>query len=79
MADLPPGVTTLTSTVPALPAGLLSTIWLAVSLVKVVTTVVPKSTAVAPARFVPVMVTFVPPANGPAAGLMPVTVGAPHR
>ena len=36
----------------------------------------PKSTAVAPVRLVPVMVTEVPPAVGPEVGLTPVTVGA---
>lgn len=35
----------------------------------------PKLTAVAPFRPVPVMVTFVPPACGPLAGLTPVTTG----
>jgi len=38
----------------------------------------PKSTAVAPPKFVPVIVTVVPPANGPAEGLMLVTAGAPR-
>lgn len=38
--------------------------------------VVPKSTAVAPVNPVPVIVTSVPPPGGPAAGLMPITVGA---
>ena len=36
----------------------------------------PKSTAVAPARFVPVTVTDVPPDSGPTLGLTEVTVGA---
>ena len=43
--------------------------------VKPVAAVVPKSTAVAPVRLVPVTVTVVPPACGPAVGLMAVTVG----
>ena len=38
--------------------------------------VLPNFTAVAPARFVPEMVTEVPPALGPEFGLTPVTVGA---
>ena len=38
--------------------------------------VVPKSTAVAPVKPVPVIVTRVPPAVGPLVGLRPVTVGA---
>jgi hypothetical protein len=36
----------------------------------------PKSTAVAPVKLVPVMVTLVPPAVVPEVGLTPVTVGA---
>ena len=50
------------------PAGLVTTIWVAVSL----TTSpgwTPNVTAVALARFVPVIVTVVPPATGPDAGL----------
>lgn len=35
----------------------------------------PKRTSSALAKFVPVMVTFVPPAASPVAGLTPVTVG----
>ena len=36
----------------------------------------PKSTAVAPERLVPLMVTLVPPPVGPLVGLIEVTVGA---
>ena len=43
--------------------------------VKLVAGVEPKSTAVAPVKFVPVMVTVVPPAAGPLVGLKAVTVG----
>ena len=42
----------------------------------IVPAAVPNSTAVAPARFVPVIVTVVPPAVGPDVGLTAVTVGA---
>ena len=49
-------------------------------LVELTTTLVaavpPMVTAVAPVKSVPVMVMLVPPAMGPAAGLMLVTVGA---
>ena len=38
--------------------------------VKLVAALAPKSTAVAPVKPVPVMVTAVPPAGGPAVGLM---------
>ena len=44
--------------------------------VKPVAAVAPKSTAVAPVKFVPVIVTDVPPAAGPLPGLTFVTVGA---
>ena len=47
--------------------------------VKAVAAVVPKLTAVAPVKSVPVMVTEVPPAVGPTVGLTPVTVGAGAR
>ena len=43
---------------------------------KLVTCIDPKSTAVAPARLVPVIVTSVPPVVGPVAGLTAVTAGA---
>ena len=36
----------------------------------------PKSTAVAPVKLVPLTVTEVPPAVGPLFGLTPVTVGS---
>ena len=75
VADVPPAVVTVTSTVPAVPAGLVAVICVAVSLT-IVAGVVPNSTAVAPVRFVPVIVTVVPPAVGPDVGLTPVTVGA---
>ena len=60
---MPPGVVTVTSTVP-LPAGEVAVIEVAVSTVMVAALPVPKSTAVAPQRLVPVMVTLVPPPSG---------------
>jgi hypothetical protein len=45
--------------------------------VNVVAAVAPNFTAVAPVKFVPVMVTTVPPAVGPLVGLTDVTVGGP--
>ena len=59
-----------------MPAGLLAVIVVSLTTVKLVAAVVPKSTAVTPVKPVPVIVTNVPPTSGPAAGLMPVTVGA---
>ena len=66
MSDVPSGVVTVTSTVPV-PGGELAVIELAESDV-MSAAAEPKSTAVAPARFVPVMVTLVPPAGVPEPG-----------
>ena len=51
-------------------------IWVALLMVKPVALVAPKRTAVAPLKFVPVMVTVVPPVAGPDVGEMLLTVGA---
>jgi hypothetical protein len=75
VALVPPGVVTVTSTVPA-PAGEVAVICVALLNVNVVAAVAPNFTAVAPVKFVPVMVTTVPPAAGPLAGLTLLTVGA---
>ena len=61
MADVPAGVVTVTSTVPV-PAGLSAVIVVSLTTVRFVAGVVPKSTAVAPVKLVPVIVTRVPPA-----------------
>ena len=58
------------------PAGLSAVIVVSLTTVEFVAGVVPKSTAVAPVKPVPVIVTNVPPAAGPLVGLRPVTVGA---
>ena len=71
---MPPGVVTVTSTVPALRPGR----WRdrgGGDDGEAGAAVVPNLTAVAPVKLVPVMVTAVPPAVGPLVGLMPVTVG----
>ena len=60
---------TVTSTVPAAPAGAVAVMEVALLTVKVVAAVAPKATAVAPVKLVPVMVTEVPPAAGPEVGL----------
>ena len=65
---MPPAVVTVTSTVPAVPAGLVTTICVAVLPVNRCRRRVPKYTAVALARFVPVIVTVVPPAGRPDVG-----------
>ena len=75
VADVPPGVVTVTSTTPV-PAGSSAVIVVSETTVKLVAGEVPKSTAVAPVKAVPVIVTKVPPDSSPSVGLMLVTVGA---
>ena len=72
---MPPDVTTVMSTVPA-PVGATAVIWVAELTLKLVAFLVPNLTAVAPVRYVPVMVTEVPPEVGPLAVEIPATVGA---
>ena len=59
-----------------MPAGLTAVIVVALTTMKFVAGVVPKSTPVAPVKPVPVIVTDVPPAAGPKSGLTPEIVGA---
>ena len=75
-ALVPTGVTTVTSCTPV-PAGAVAVTWVAELTVKLVALVAPKRTAVAPVKVTPVIVTTVPPAVEPEAGLIPVTAGAP--
>src|SRR5208283_1539080 len=75
VALVPPGVVTVTSTVPAEPAGETAVMLVADTTVTLLAPVKPKSTVAPVTNPVPVIVTVVPPANGPAAGEMPVTVG----
>jgi hypothetical protein len=75
VADVPPGVVTVISTVPAEPAGLVAVIEVGLFTVYDAATVLPNFTPVAPVKPVPVIVTEVPPAIGPAAGEMLVTAG----
>lgn len=76
VADVPPGVVTVTSTVPALSVGEVTVIAAADSAV-IMPGVAPKLTAEADERLAPLMVTVVPPAVGPLIGLIPVTEGTP--
>jgi len=73
---VPSGVVTVTLTVPALSAGEVAVIDVAELTVKPVAAMLPKSTTLAPVKFVPVIVTLVPPAVVPELGEIPVTVGA---
>ena len=76
MAEVPAAVTTVTSTTP-LPAGSVAVICVFELTEKLVAAVSPKDTAVAPVKPVPVRITLLPPASGPAAGLTTLaTVGA---
>jgi len=74
---LPPAVVTTTSAAPAVPDGVVMAIEVAVS----VTTVagLPPTVTVAANRFVPPMVTLVPPAVGPEEGVTEVTIGPGGR
>lgn len=74
-ALVPYGVVTETLAAPAAPAGATAVIEVALLTVKLVAAVPPNMTAVAPVRFVPVIVTPVPPAVEPDAGEAAVTVG----
>jgi hypothetical protein len=77
IADLPRGVTTVTSTVPAGPAGAVT--WQAPSSAqdKSVPGVDPKSISVAPVNPEPLTPTAVSPASGPPGIVRPVTTGCP--
>jgi hypothetical protein len=75
VAEFPPVVVTVTSTVPAVPAGATAVIEVAEMMVNEVAGVVPKLTALAPVKFVPVIATVVPPDVEPLVGEIPVTVG----
>ncbi len=75
MALVPPGVVTVTSTVPV-PAGEVAEIEVPLLNVNELAAVPPNLTAVTPVNPVPVIVTPVPPAVGPLAGEIEVTAGA---
>ncbi len=69
------GEVTVTSTVPAAWAGAVAVIWPPLSTVNVVAGVAPKFTAVTSLRYVPAIVTLVPPAVLPDDGVTEVTAG----
>jgi len=66
---------TATVTAPALPAGVVAVIDVALTTVTFVAATPPNITVAPEAKFVPVIVTAVPPAVVPLFGLTPVTVG----
>ena len=76
VADTPPIVVTVTSNSPAEPAGSNAVISVADTTVTFVAAFEPNWTVAPLTKFVPVMVTVVPPDVEPEDGLTPVTVGA---
>lgn len=74
---MPNDVVTVTLTDPAVPAGELAVIEVDELTVTDEEAVEPKSTVAGATKFVPVIVTTVPPDAGPAFGLNEVTVGCP--
>jgi hypothetical protein len=68
----PPPVVTIMPTAPALRAGVIQVIVVLFTIVREVADVIPNVTDVAPVKFVPVIVTLVPPAVPPDDGEMSV-------
>ena len=79
MARLPlcaAGLVTVTVTAPALPAGVVAVIVVLFTTTTFVADVLPNVTVAPVPKFVPVIVTAVPPEVEPLFGLTPLTVGA---
>jgi hypothetical protein len=76
VALLPPVVVTVTSIRPGAIAGAKAMIEVSEWTVNEDAAFVPKSTALTPVKFVPLMVTLVPPVSGPEFGRMVVTAGS---
>ena len=70
-----PVLVTVTDTAPAVPAGVVAVICVALTTVTLVAAVVPNVTVAPVAKFVPVIVTAVPPAVEPLFGETLLTVG----
>ena len=75
---LKPFTVTVTVTGPAVPAGVVAVIWVALTTTTFVAAAVPKVTVAPEAKLVPVIVTAVPPAVGPPCGDTLLTVGGPR-
>ena len=75
-ALVPPGVVTRMLAVPAVPAGVVAVMEVALTTTTLVAAAPPRVTLVAPVKLVPVMVTDWPPAVGPVDGLIALTAGA---
>lgn len=74
-ALVPPTAVTVTSTVPATPAGLVAEMLVVELTANEVAALAPNCTAVTDAKLVPVIVTDVPPVVTPVFGVTDVTVG----
>ena len=68
---------TVTVTAPALPAGVVAVIVVPFTTTTLVAELLPNFTVAPLAKFVPVIVTALPPVVGPLFGLTLVTVGVP--
>ena len=71
----PPPVVTIMPTAPALRTGVIQVIVVLFTMLRFVADNPPNVTKVAPVKFLPVIVTFVPPAMPPDDGEMPVIFG----
>ena len=76
LVTIPPAVVTVTSLLPAVPAGVVAVMEVALTTTKLVAAMPPTATLVAPVKFVPVIVIVVPPVIGPEGGLTLVIVGS---
>lgn len=70
-----PGFVTVTVTGPAPPAGVIAVILVLFTTITLVAALAPKATVAPLAKFVPVIVTEVPPLVLPVLGLTAITVG----
>jgi len=70
-----PGLVTVTVTAPALPAGVVAVMVVLFTTATLVAAVAPNITVAPATKFVPVIVTAVPPVVDPLLGLTPLTVG----
>src|SRR5262249_11645685 len=71
----PPGFLTVTATGPAVPAGVVAVIWVPLITVTFVAATLPNVTVAPVTKFIPTIVTAVPPVAGPLLGLTLLTVG----
>jgi hypothetical protein len=73
---VPPGVVILIGTVPIVCKGVIASISVSPTTIKLFAGVVPKFTLVAPVRLLPVITILLPPAVTPAVGKAAIGVGA---